>query len=129
VTEIVDMGDLTPIPNSPPHICGVMDLRGNTTSIVDPKVGLGIDGDLGERIITFDSALFEDDRSVGWVVDSVKEVVDIDPENVDDAPIDRDHVRGLVKRDDEFIVWVDPQALEESITDGDAATASTAAGD
>ncbi len=119
VTEIVDMGELTPIPNSPPHVEGVIDLRGNTTSIVDPKVGLGLDGALGDRIIIFDSGLFEDERSVGWAVDSVEEVSDIDDESVDDSPVDGDHIRGLIKRESEFVLWIDPRKLDDaSGTDG-----------
>jgi purine-binding chemotaxis protein CheW len=111
VTEIVDMGELTPIPNSPPHVEGVIDLRGNTTSIIDPKVGLGIGGELGDRIVIFDSEIFEDDRSVGWAVDSVEEVSDIASEDVDESPVEKDHIRGLIKRDDEFVVWIDPQTV------------------
>ena len=111
VTEIVDMGKLTPIPNSPPHVEGVIDLRGNTTSIIDPKVGLGIGGEIGDRIVIFDSSIFEDDRSIGWAVDSVEEVSDIASGDVDDSPVDRDHIRGLIKRDSQFVVWIDPQTV------------------
>ncbi len=111
VTEIVDMGELTPIPNSPPHVEGVIDLRGNTTSIVDPKIGLGIDGQLGERIVIFDSEIFDDDRSVGWAVDSVEEVSDVSTEDVDDSPVDGDHIRGLIKRESTFVVWIDPRTI------------------
>lgn len=117
VTEIVDMGELTPIPNSPPHVEGVIDLRGNTTSIIDPKVGLGIDGELGDRIIIFDSTIFDDDRSVGWAVDSVEEVSDIDAESVDDSPIEGDHIKGLIKRESGFVVWIDPRAMDEALSD------------
>jgi purine-binding chemotaxis protein CheW len=111
VTEIVDMGELTPIPNSPPHVEGIIDLRGSTTSIIDPKVGLGIDGELGDRIVIFDSEIFEDDRSVGWAVDSVEEVSEIADEDVDESPVDKDHIRGLIKRESDFVVWIDPQKI------------------
>jgi purine-binding chemotaxis protein CheW len=117
VTEIVDMGELTPIPNSPPHVEGVIDLRGNTTSIVDPKVGLGTDGDIGDRIVIFDSDIFEDERSIGWAVDSVEEVSDIDAESVDDSPIEGDQINGLIKRESGFVVWIDPQAMDETLSD------------
>ena len=113
VTEIVDMGKLTPIPNSPPHVEGIIDLRGNTTSIIDPKVGLGVDGELGDRIVIFDSSIFDDDRSVGWAVDSVEEVSEVSSEDVDDSPIDRDHIRGLIKRESAFVVWIDPRTISD----------------
>ena len=129
VTEIVDMGDLTPIPNSPPHVEGVIDLRGNTTSIVDPKVGLNLEGDLGDRIVIFDSSLYDDDRSIGWAVDSVEEVAAIDPEDVDDSPVERAHVRGLIKREDEFVVWIDPKAMDEDFDGAESPTPGAASGD
>ena len=119
VTEIVDMGELTPIPNSPPHVEGVIDLRGNTTSIIDPKVGLGIGGDLGDRIVIFDSTIFDDDRSVGWAVDSVEEVSEVPAEDVDDSPVDEDHIRGLIKRDSEFVVWIDPETVSNEFEGGE----------
>jgi len=128
VTEIVDMGDLTPIPNSPPHVEGVIDLRGNTTSIVDPKVGLNLEGDLGDRIVIFDSSLYDDDRSVGWAVDSVEEVAEIDPEDVDESPVDREHVRGLIKREDGFVVWIDPESMDDDFADADSAAPGAAPG-
>ena len=118
VTEIVDMGELTPIPNSPPHVEGVIELRGNTTSIVDPKVGLGLDGELGDRIVIFDAEIFEDERSVGWAVDSVEEVSEIDDESVDESPIEGDHIRGLIKRDSEFVLWIDPRELDDELDSG-----------
>jgi purine-binding chemotaxis protein CheW len=127
VTEIVDMGELTPIPNSPPHVEGIIDLRGSTTSIIDPKVGLGIDGELGDRIVIFDSDIFDDDRSVGWAVDSVEEVSEIADEDVDDSPVDKDHIRGLIKRESDFIVWIDPQKINNEFGDGEEiATPETA---
>ena len=113
VTEIVEMGELTPIPNSPPHVEGIIDLRGSTTSIIDPKVGLEIGGEIGRRIVIFDSQIFDDDRSIGWAVDSVREVSEVADEDVDESPIDRGHVQGLIKRESEFVVWIDPQAMDD----------------
>ena len=113
VTEIVDVGEVTTVPNSPPHIEGVMDLRGRTTSIVDPKVVFGISGD-GERrrIIVFDPGIVEDQGAVGWLVDEVFQVVRVDAADVDDSPSqDEESIRGVVKRNDEFVIWVDPVAV------------------
>jgi purine-binding chemotaxis protein CheW len=115
VTEIVETGEMTSIPNSPRHVEGVMDLRGDTTSIVDPKVLLSVTGELGNRIVVFDPDLFDGERSVGWAVDDVKEVATVDTASVDDAPVEDDHVRGLIKRDEDFIVWVDPEAMASAL--------------
>jgi len=116
VTEIVDVGELTTVPNTPRHVEGVMDLRGRTTSIVSPKVVFGIGGDGAERrIVVFDPDIVEDQGAVGWLVDEVSQVVSVDPNDVDDAPgQDDDAVVGVVKRDDDFVIWVDPRAVHGS---------------
>ncbi|PSP32113.1 chemotaxis protein CheW [Halobacteriales archaeon QH_10_67_22] len=113
VTEIVDVGELTTVPNAPRHVEGVMDLRGRTTSIVDPKVVFGISGDGDRRrIIVYDPGIVDDQGAVGWLVDEVHQVVEIDPDTVDDAPGEDDpSIRGVVKRDGDFVIWVDPQAV------------------
>ena len=114
VTEIVDAGDLTQVPNAPPHVEGVMDLRGRTTSIVDPKAVFGIDGHGTEqRIIVFDPTIVADQAAAGWLVDEVFQVVQVEPDQVDDSPGQEGDgsVRGVVKRDDDFVIWVDPAAV------------------
>jgi purine-binding chemotaxis protein CheW len=115
VTEIVDVGELTSVPNAPPHVEGVMDLRGRTTSIINPKVVFDIaDGSEAARIIVFDPEIADDDQgAVGWLVDEVYQVSQVDPENVDQSPTTDDvkSIRGVVKRDGEFVIWVNPETI------------------
>ena len=114
VTEIVDVGDLTAVPNSPRHVRGVMDLRGRTTSIVDPKTIFDIAGNGDEqRIIVFDPGIVADQGAAGWLVDEVYHVVQVDETDVDDSPTQGDDaVRGVIKRDDgNFVIWVDPRTV------------------
>jgi purine-binding chemotaxis protein CheW len=115
VTEIVDVGDLTTVPNSPPYIEGVMDLRGRTTSIVNPKTVFNID-DSGaaesQRIIVYDPEIIEE-QAAGWLVDEVNQVVQVDEGDVDDAPADdQAAIKGVIKQDeDDFVIWVDPREV------------------
>lgn len=124
VVEIVDMGSVTPVPNAPPHVEGIIDLRGTTTSIIDPKVGLDVDGDLGDRVVIFDPAIFDDERSIGWAVDRVEEVAEIGDSPVDDAPIDGDYIRGLIRRESGFVVWIDPRHLDDVLNATEGAAIS-----
>ena len=114
VTEIVDVGDLTTVPNAPPHVEGVMDLRGRTTSIVNPKTVFGIDeAGAEQRVVVFDPNIVADQSAAGWLVDEVYQVVQVDPTQVDDSPGrgSDGSIRGVVKRDDDFVIWVDPAAV------------------
>jgi purine-binding chemotaxis protein CheW len=114
IDEIVDAGELTRIPNSPPHVEGVMDLRGRTTTIVDPKTlfEIGADGPR-ERIVVFDDDEIEEGGTVGWMVDEVFQVRDVAPEDVDrGTTVNDEGIRGIVKSDDRFVVWVSPDVDE-----------------
>ncbi|WP_115863526.1 chemotaxis protein CheW [Halorussus litoreus] len=111
VSEIVDKEELTPLPNAEPHVEGVMDLRGTTTTIVNPKRVLDLDEtETGDRVVVLESDA--DDANVGWLIDAVEEVVGIDGEAVDES-VESGSVRGVVRRDDEFVVWVKPDEINE----------------
>jgi hypothetical protein len=85
--EIADAGEPTPIPNSPASVTGVMDLRGRTTALVDPKQLFGIEEPgPGDRILVFDPAELAGGQPLGWTVDDVHEVISVDPTAVEDAP-------------------------------------------
>jgi purine-binding chemotaxis protein CheW len=114
VTEIVDIGELTAVPNSPPHVEGVMDLRGRTTSIVNPKTVFGIDTDTdARRIIVFEPSIIEDQMAAGWLVDEVDQVVQVDYDEVDQSPAEDDEaIHGVIKQGaGDFVIWVDPAAV------------------
>lgn len=125
VTEIVDGGQLTAVPNTPEHVEGVMDLRGQTTTIVNPLVlleGGTMDpddlvtdgGENTHRIIMLDSDLVDSSGAVGWLVSTVSAVTEIPVENLDaEGVTDADMFRGVVKREnsDGFLIWLDPEEL------------------
>jgi len=107
VDEIVDANeDVTPIPNSEAHVVGVVDLRGQTTTVVDPRVRLDEDGETeGSRIV-----VLSDHDATGLLVDDVHEVEAVAEADLDDSA-SSETTRGVVRRDDRFVVWVDPDAL------------------
>ncbi|MFK5602845.1 chemotaxis protein CheW [Haloferax volcanii] len=110
VSEIVDKGQLTAVPNAPDYVEGVMDLRGRTTSIINPKSLLSIDAE-GEskRIVIFDPNKFEDEAATGWLVDEVYQVVRVSMDDVEDPPLEKDDsIEGVIKRDDDLVVWISP---------------------
>ena len=111
VSEIVDRGSLTAVPNAPDYVDGVMDLRGRTTSIVNPKALLNLDTGAGEskRIVIFDSSKFEDDAAVGWLVDEVYQVVRVTMDEIEEPPLEKDDsIEGVIKRDGELVIWISP---------------------
>jgi purine-binding chemotaxis protein CheW len=107
VDSIVEVKKVTRIPRTKDSIEGVMDLRG-TTTIVNPKTVLGLtDSGTGNRVIVFET---EDERSIGWVIDEVNQVVSLDDVEVDES-VESQSVHGVVRQDDELVIWVKPSAI------------------
>ncbi len=85
VQEIRNFTSVTPIPNSPPEVRGVINLRGSVVPIVDLKAALGIAGSGQDKfsvIIVVNVA----SKAVGLIVDAVSDVVDVNPEDVVQLP-------------------------------------------
>lgn len=110
VDEIVERGELTPLPNAASHFEGVMDLRGETTTIFNPRSYFDVDGDGGgaDRILILDQA----ESNVGWLVDAVDRVIEFAAEQVESRMADG-AVEGVLHVDESFIIVVDPRAVEE----------------
>lgn len=107
VDEIVDADEeITPVPNSDPQVVGVVDLRGQTTTVIDPKVALDVDGETtGRRIVVLSG---HDGK--GLLIDDVHQVERVDADAVDESTATAT-TRGVIRRDDRFVVWVDPDNL------------------
>lgn len=118
IEEIVKHTAITRVPNTPEFVEGVVDLRGQITTILNPKVTIGKRNQAaGDLIVVFDSEAFEDQGHIGWVVDDVKQVSPVRDNEVNTPPMDDDHVNGVIDReeDDEFVIWTSPDlALEDA---------------
>jgi purine-binding chemotaxis protein CheW len=112
VEEIVKRDSITRVPNTDEYIEGVVDLRGQITTILDPKALMAIDGEGPESLmIVFDPKAFDDQGAIGWVVDEVRQVAPIRDSEVNDPPVSKDYIRGVVDRDEseEFVIWTKPE--------------------
>lgn len=116
VSQIVEKQAFTPLPNAPEHIKGVIDLRGETTTIIDPKVIFEIDADSEEdHIVVFDSDELDTNAVLGWQIDSVHQVTEVAPEEIEQSPVsDQEGVHGLINRDDGFVIWISPLSESEA---------------
>jgi len=112
VEEIVKRSAVTRVPNTPDFVDGVVDLRGQITTILEPKEMMNIESE-GEQnlIIVFDPEQFEEQGAVGWVVDEVRQVVPVAESDVNRPPVDAEYINGVVDREeyDQFVIWVEPE--------------------
>ncbi|WP_324662700.1 chemotaxis protein CheW [Haloarcula sediminis] len=112
VEEIVKRDAVTRVPNTPAFVDGVVDLRGQITTILEPKEMMDIEGEGDQNlIIVFDPDQFEDQGAIGWVVDEVRQVVPVPESDINHPPVDAEYINGVVDREeyDEFVIWVEPE--------------------
>jgi len=80
VAEIIDMSDITKVADTPDYILGVTNIRGQVIPIISLRARIGV-GD----VIEDDSKIIVgilDDKQVGFVVDKVMDVSDINQDNI-----------------------------------------------
>lgn len=111
VREINQYGEVTPVPRTPDFVKGVMNLRGKIIPVINLRLKFGMDSQSNTRdtcIIVIDTEIGQ----VGMIVDSVKEVVDLQATQIEPAPVlgnekSMSFVRGMGKIDNRVVILVD----------------------
>lgn len=122
VTEIIRWQDITPVPDVADYIKGIINLRGKVIPVMDVRCRFGMpprDYDARTCIIVMQVAA----SSVGLIVDTVSEVVDIGDADIEPAPRmgatdSRAVIAGVGKTGDEVKILLDPARLvfEDDVT-------------
>ena len=112
VKEIIRVEEITAIPNAPDFVEGVINLRGQITTIVNLRKRFGMEPrnvDNDTRIIVFDHG----GNTVGMMVDTVTEVRYLSTDDIDELPsmiTARDEskfLKGVGKLPDGLLILVD----------------------
>ena len=119
VQEIRGWEQATPIPNAPPHIKGVINLRGAIVPIVDLRLCFGMSAiEYNELtvviVLKVESATTS--RTMGVVVDAVSDVYSIVSKQVKPAPdlgdaVNTSYIRGLVNIEEKMVVLLEIDKL------------------
>ena len=105
IKEIIGMMPITPIPQTPEFVKGVINLRGKVIPVMDLRLRFGLETkDYAERtcIIVVEIAGKSGTVMIGIVVDSVSEVLNIKGEDIEDTPsfgtsLSTDYIYGMAK--------------------------------
>jgi purine-binding chemotaxis protein CheW len=105
VREIIGYMDVTAVPQTPHHVKGVINLRGQVIPVVDlrAKFGMEVVAITDQTcIIVVEIDHSRRKSSTGIIVDRVQEVLDIDGENIEEAPqfgvsVNTDFILGMAK--------------------------------
>ncbi len=117
VDNIVRMQNCTRVPKTPKYINGVINLRGEIIPIMSARIKMGYETDeytKNTRIIILKPEKGEQ-ASIGVVVDQVKEVVNLENEQIEKIAYDKADKKpfafGVGKRGNELISLLDVNVL------------------
>jgi purine-binding chemotaxis protein CheW len=128
VREIKGWAHTTMIPNAPPHVRGVINLRGIIVPIFDlrARFGMGLTEPTRMHVVII---VATGRRTVGLLVDAVSDIISIDPKAIRPVPdmgiaSDGQFLEGLVAMEERMVTLVSLSGLF-----GSDAEAKPAAGD
>ena len=119
VQEIRGWSAVTKIPNSAPHVLGVLNLRGSIVPVVDLRKRFSLEQAEYTAVTVIIVLSVRNEagrRDFGVVVDGVSDVVDVQASEVRPTPdlgcrAATDHIRGLVPVNDRMVVLLDLDRL------------------
>ncbi len=115
VREVLEFKSVTKVPRTPDFMCGVINLRGGVVPVIDLRLKFGMpvaEKTVNTCIIIVEVALDDETTVLGALVDSVQEVFELESDQIEPAPsigtkLNTEFIRGMGKRDGEFIIILD----------------------
>ena len=114
VREIIGYMDITAVPQTPHHVKGVINLRGQVIPVIDLRLKFGMEeAEITEQscIIVVEIDAGTRQFQTGIVVDHVQEVLDISAKDIEDSPefgsVNTDFILGMGKIGDSVKILLD----------------------
>lgn len=115
VREVLDFSAVTKVPQTPPFMRGVINLRGSVVPVMDMNLKFGrpdTEKTVNTCIIIAEVTVDGENTIVGALADSVQEVLDMEPGQIEPAPkigtkLNTEFIKGMGKTDDTFIIILD----------------------
>lgn len=125
VKEVLLYQEVAPVPGAPDYVLGIINIRGTVVSVISTRRRFGLveaEPDDDTRIMIVEIG----GHVVGLVVDSVSEVISLDPSQVDTTPNvgqeeARRFIQGVYNRDDQLLILLDLEKMisQEELADID----------
>jgi purine-binding chemotaxis protein CheW len=111
VQEIKGYSAITPIPNTPPYIKGVMNLRGTVIPVVDLRGKLAME-EAEYNQFTVIIVVTVGTKVMGLIVDAVSDVLNIPRSDIQATPdfgtdVDARFINGMAKAGEKLVVLLD----------------------
>ena len=112
IREILRMSEITPMPNAPSFIAGVINVRGKIVVVIDLEKRFNLVRQSKEKSLHIVIAEI-DDNTFGAIVDEVTEVLRVPKDAIEEAPgiisekIHAEYVRGIAVLEERLIILLD----------------------
>lgn len=114
VKEIRAYTSITPLPNAPPYICGVLDLRGEVVPVADLRIRFGMTARPYDKFTVVVLASVGT-RVVGLIVDTVWDLIAVSPDAIRPPPelarVDTSFILGMISHEQTIILLLKSQEL------------------
>ncbi len=115
VREVLEFSRVTKVPQTPDMMIGVINLRGSVVPVIDLRLKFEMgksERTVNTCIIIIEITVDDEVTMIGALVDSVKEVMDLDSGNIEPPPkigtqLKTEFIKGMGKQDDQFIIILD----------------------
>ena len=115
IKEIIGMMRITPVPQTPDYVKGVINLRGKVIPVIDLRLRFGMNSNgYTERTCIIVVEIENDSRTlqIGIVVDSVSEVMNIKGSDIEQTPefgttLNTDYILGMAKTAENVKILLD----------------------
>ena len=115
VREILDFTSITKVPQTPEFMRGVINLRGSVVPVVDMRIKFGMprtERSVNTCIVVVEIALDGEPTVIGLLADSVQEVIELGPGQIEPPPkigsrLRVEFLKGMGKRDERFLMILD----------------------
>jgi purine-binding chemotaxis protein CheW len=119
VREVLEASQITRVPTAPEYMQGVVNVRGKAIPVVDLRLKFGLPKNqetVHTRIVVMEMDLDGEATVVGGIADSVHEVIELEPGQINPPPRiamrwRTELIRGMGRRGDEFIIILDMAAV------------------
>lgn len=114
VLEVLQHQQITSVPKTPDHILGIINFRGDILPVVDTRIKFNLstqDENQRSIIIVFDIAGEDQRIQIAATADSVKDVIEVDPDEIKPVPemgisYNAKFISGAIRRSDTFIMML-----------------------
>jgi purine-binding chemotaxis protein CheW len=113
--EVLDDIKITRVPQTPAYMLGVLNLRSSVVPVIDMRLKFGmeqVEQTVDSCILVLEVSVDDDTIVVGALADSVREVLDILPDQIEPPPrlgtkLNTDFIHGMDNCDGEFVIILD----------------------